>query len=94
MLAKRDAASYNMVEIEMILSYCPHIVWNSEDQMTHLRDQFYYPILYNVQSNISTLDNRAFVAMFQGMTLTGPKIFDIELMNQFLNEFIVRLASA
>lgn len=93
MLAKRDPASYNMVEVEMILSYFPHMVWASEDQMEPLRDSFYYPILYNIEQNLSTLDHRAFVAMFQGMTLTGPKIFDTDLMNRFLNEFVVRLDS-
>jgi hypothetical protein len=48
MLTKRDSGSYNMVEIEMILNYFPHQVWASEDQMTHLRDKFYYPILVNI----------------------------------------------
>lgn len=45
MLTKRDASSYDMVEIEMILNYFPHQIWASEDQLRPLREKFYYPIL-------------------------------------------------
>ena len=31
MLTKRDASTYDIVEIEMILNYFPHQIWVSED---------------------------------------------------------------
>ena len=45
MLTKRDAGSYNMVEVEMILNYFPHQVWASEDQLKPLKEKFYYPLM-------------------------------------------------
>jgi len=31
MTTKRDPGTYDMVEIEMILNYFPHLIWASED---------------------------------------------------------------
>ena len=36
---------YNMVEIEMILNYFPHLIWQNEDNLIKLKDAFYYPML-------------------------------------------------
>lgn len=85
MLAERDPSSYNMVEIEMILNYFPHMIWASEDMLRPLRDKFYYPLLQRIRVELPTVDNRQFVAVFQGMTLCGPKIFTKDFLNLFLN---------
>lgn len=91
MLTKRDASTYDMVEIEMILNYFPHIIWASEDQLKPLRDKFYAPILQNIHSKIDGVENRQLVALFQGMCLCGPNAFDRDLLNLFLNQFVKRL---
>ena len=44
MLTKRDE-EYNIVECEMILNYFPHKIWSTEDELKHLRNKFYYPIV-------------------------------------------------
>ena len=36
---------YNMVELEMILNYFPHLIWQNEDNLIKLKDAFYYPML-------------------------------------------------
>ena len=36
---------YNIVEIEMILNYFPHLIWLNEDNLIKLKDAFYYPML-------------------------------------------------
>ena len=56
MLTKRQ--EYNMVEIEMILNYFPHSVWATEDDLKHLRDQFYHPITEMITNHIAKVDNR------------------------------------
>ena len=58
MLSKRDVAGYDMVEIEMILNYFPHSVWSTEDDLKHLRDQFYHPVLTGIENNLQSIDNR------------------------------------
>jgi hypothetical protein len=46
MLTKREG--YNMVEVEMVLNYFPHMVWSTEDDLKPLRDKFYAPILTQI----------------------------------------------
>lgn len=72
MLSRQD---YNIVEIEMILNYFPHSVWATEEDMRPLRDGFYSPLHSTVIQNIQTISNRQFISLFQGMALSGPKIF-------------------
>lgn len=91
MLTKRDVDGYNMVEIEMILNYFPHSVWATEDDLKHLREQFYQPIIDRLTSALSKVDNRAFLSLFQGMTLTGPRTFTQNILNQFLNQYVKRI---
>lgn len=85
MLSKRDIAGYDMVEIEMILNYFPHSVWSTEDDLKHLRDKFYQPIMTGINDKISIIDNRQLISTFQGLTLCGPKIFSEEYLNMYLN---------
>ena len=56
MLSKRE--EYNMVEVEMILNYFPHSIWATEDDLKHLRDQFYQPIFDLIQNHLTNVDNR------------------------------------
>lgn len=49
---------YNMVEIEMIMNYFPHIIWKNEDDISSLREAFYYPILVKIKDNIEKVDKR------------------------------------
>jgi hypothetical protein len=64
MLSKRDIAGYDMVEIEMILNYFPHSVWSTEDDLKHLRDKFYQPIMTGINDKISIIDNRQLISTF------------------------------
>jgi len=65
----------------MILNYFPHTVWATEDDMVHLKDRFYMPLLMKLTTNLTTMDNRQFLSTFQGLALAGPKIFSKNLLN-------------
>lgn len=42
----------------MILNYFPHSVWATEEDLKHLRDQFYEPIFVNITNHLPKVDNR------------------------------------
>jgi len=75
MLAKRTHEGYNMVEVEMILNYFPHQVWRTEDDMKHLRDKFYAPVMQQLTQNLDLMPNRQFISVFQGLSICGQQIF-------------------
>ena len=62
-LVKRNE-EYNMVEIEMILNYFPHMIWSNEDNLSNLRDAFYYPIVMKIQDNLEKLEKRQFLSVY------------------------------
>lgn len=75
----------------MILNYFPHSVWATEDDLKHLRDKFYQPILEMINLHMAKVDNRQFVSVFQGMSLCGAKIFSEKYLNMFLNAYVKRI---
>eukprot|EP00347_Sterkiella_histriomuscorum_P015336 403357409 len=81
---------YNMTEVELILNYFPHVIWKSEVDLSRLRERFYYPILMKIRDNVENVDNRQFLGLFQGMTLTGDAVFKLDLLNRFLNSYVKR----
>ena len=87
----RREEEYNMTEIEMILNYFPHSIWKSEMELMRLRDRFYYPILKKIGESLDNVDNRQFLGLFQGLTLSGDQTFKLELLNKFLNSYVKRL---
>ena len=58
-----------------------------------MRERFYFPVLQALAAGWSQLDNRKFLAIFQGLTLAGPQVFTPEIANQVLNLFMDKLAS-
>ncbi len=61
---------YNLIEIEMILNYFPHNIWKNEPSLNRLKENFYYQILQMIKENVEKVDNRQFLSIFQGLTLT------------------------
>lgn len=59
--------------------------------MKPLREKFYGPILVLVSENISSINNRQLISIFQGLTLAGSNIFPQPLLNQFLNQYVRRI---
>jgi len=64
MLTKRDPSGYNLVEVEMILNYFPHMVWSTEEDMKPLREKFYAPLIDTILSNLKTMQGRQFISIF------------------------------
>jgi hypothetical protein len=103
-IARRDYINqpYSSVEIEMILNYFPHDVWQDVNSygkavpdelasktrdMSPIRQKFYYPLISALDQQWSDLTNESFLAIVQGLTLTGPDIFSNETANKMLNSF-------
>ena len=89
MLQRKE--EYSIVEIEMILNYFPHNIWRNENGLTRLSLGFYHPMIQMVKDNISKVDKRAFLSLFQGLTLAGDKVFKPEILNIVLNSYVQRL---
>lgn len=87
----RRKEDYSMIEVEMILNYFPHNIWRNEAGLARLSQGFYYPMIQMVKENISKVDKRAFLSLFQGLTLAGDKVFRPELLNIVLNSYVQRL---
>lgn len=89
----RDAIEepYSMDEIELVLNYFPHALWKEQSgdsgSIYSLREKFYFPILHvlNIADNWSYLTNQQHLGLFQGLTLAGPHVFKLEIMNVALN---------
>ena len=87
----RRKEDYSMVEVEMILNYFPHNIWRNENGLTRLSIGFYHPMIQMVKDNISKVDKRAFLSLFQGLILAGDKVFKPEILNIVLNSYVQRL---
>ncbi len=87
----RRKEEYSMVEVEMILNYFPHNIWRNESGLARLSIGFYHPMVQMVKDNISKVDKRAFLSLFQGLTLAGDKVFKPEILNIVLNSYVQRL---
>lgn len=62
MLRREDP--YTLVEVEMILNYFPHIIWNQEMDLTSMQERFYYPMIMLLKENLDKCDNRQFLSLF------------------------------
>lgn len=98
LIARRDylTSPYTLTEIEMILNYFPHEVWQDVNQvdlptdlaqakdMSPVRQKFYYPMIRTLDLHWKDLTHDQFLAMVQGLTLTGPDVFGTETANNML----------
>jgi hypothetical protein len=88
----------------MILNYFPHDVWQDvhisdlpaglakqAQEMSSVRQKFYYPIVRTLDSQWSELNHDQFVAVVQGITLTGPDVLREETVNNMVNSFSARI---
>lgn len=83
---------YNLVEVEMILNYFPHYIWKHENvSLGRMKEGFYFPLGKIVKENLKNMDNRQFLSVFQGLTLSGEVVLKLDLLNAILNNFINRL---
>ncbi len=53
-----------------------------------MRERFYYPVLHKLSYSWDQLTTQQFLAVFQGLSLTGPSVFKPEMMNMVLNKFV------
>ncbi|CDW74326.1 UNKNOWN [Stylonychia lemnae] len=93
LLLKRQEP-YDIVEIELVLNYFPHVIWRNEQQLMILRDRFYYPMTLKINEIINDLDSRQFLSVFQGLSLCGDQVFKLELFNKYLNSYVQRIQAA
>jgi hypothetical protein len=89
MLQRKE--EYTIVEVEMVLNYFPHNIWRNENGLARLSIGFYHPMIQIVKDNISKVDKRTFLSLFQGLTLAGDKVFKPEILNIVLNSYVQRL---
>ena len=91
-IALRDPYTepYTIVELEMILNYFPHAIWqdvayrmdedssnaqSENNKIRSMRERFYTPIVEQTLLSLEVLTDSQFVAVFQGLCLCGPTIF-------------------
>jgi hypothetical protein len=86
MLQRKE--EYTIVEVEMVLNYFPHNIWRNENGLARLSIGFYHPMIQIVKDNISKVDKRTFLSLFQGLTLAGDKVFKPEILNIVLNSYV------
>lgn len=104
LVARRDfeAQPYTLTEVEMILNYFPHDVWQDvraelPEQLTQAKDmrsvrqKFYSPMVQLLDDNWKELSHEQFLAMVQGLTLTGSDVLGPDTTNKMLNSFIDRV---
>ena len=89
MLQRKE--EYTIVEVEMVLNYFPHNIWRNENGLARLSIGFYHPMIQIVKDNISKVDTRTFLSLFQGLTPAGDKVFKPEILNIVLNSYVQRL---
>ena len=89
MLQRKE--DYNIVEVEMVLNYFPHNIWRNENGLIRLKEGFYHPMIQIIKENISKVDKRTFLSLFQGLTLVGDAVFKPEIVNIVLNSYVQRL---
>ena len=65
-LCRRDTTEepYTLTEVEMLLNYFPHAVWQETASQVHnetvqsMRERFYFPVLQALAAGWTQLDNR------------------------------------